>query len=167
MNFKMHRIFCGAPDDVEQERHAFHEVIGEVNECGMVSNGVLFVPVSLLPNMVNTNFFRSSVESNIEACTFFVQILDKTWGPPTRNFQWKYEMAYRLKNDADSSIQEVAVFFKGQAGKESGSFEELKLSVRENGSPCYCFENIAEFREKLRSQLSAWYTAITAQAQLS
>ena len=164
MNFKMQRIFCGAPDGLEDERRAFHEVIAEVNERTMASNGVLFVPVSLLPNMVNTLLFKSAVESNIAACSYFVQILDNTWGPPTKNFEWKYELACRLKDDPGSPLQEVAVFFKESSDQDlADSFHEFKNSLVDIGAPCHCFEDISAFREKLRSRLLAWHSGMVSQ----
>ncbi len=160
--YRMYRVFCATPGDLEPERQAFHEVIGQVNEELGMANNALFVPVSILPNLVNTLFFRGAIEENIRACTFFVQVLNGTWGPPARNFQWKYDLAHKLKVLPDSLLQDIAVFFKEHDGQDQeAAVVELKTALHQSSAPnSYYFENISTFKEQLRSQLISWYQSV-------
>src|SRR5882724_485428 len=165
MSYTTYRVFCATPADLEQEQKAFHDVIGQVNEEEAMANDLLFVPVSILPNMVDTHFFHHLIVENIQDCTFFVQILDKTWGPRTRNCEWKYELACKLKNDPASRLQDVAIFFKDRDERLiEAEILHFKASVLESPGS-YCFKNLSQFKERLRSQLSAWQRSILAQTK--
>src|ERR1035438_2083660 len=118
MTYALHRVFCSTPGDLEPERQAFHDVIGEVNEAEGMPRNVLFVPVSIVPLMVNKLFFQPAVDANVRECKFFVQVLQHTWGPPERNFESDYNLACRLKADPGSSMDGVALFFKAADGLE-------------------------------------------------
>src|SRR5271170_7786072 len=96
MTYKLHRVFCASPGDLEPEREAFHDVIGQVNEAEGMAKSILLVPVSIVPNMVNKLAFQPLVDANVQECTFFVQVLQNTWGPPEKNFEVEYNLARRL-----------------------------------------------------------------------
>jgi hypothetical protein len=149
MSFRMYRVVCATPgdseDDLERERQAFHEVLGEVNETEGMPLGILFVPVSVPPHMSNKTSFQPLVDDNVRACTFFVQVLHHTWGPPTRNFEHDYQLANACCADAQLPMEGVAVFLKAI---EPGA-AEFKGSASE-------FKSMDEFKTCLRSQLSAW-----------
>jgi hypothetical protein len=169
MAYSMYRVFCATPGNLEQERQVFHNVIAQLNENAAMPDSALLVPVSILPNMVDTLFFRSVIEENIQDCAFFVQVLDETWGPSARNFQWKYDLACKLKGDPDSLMLDVAVFFKERDERQvEDAVRELKASLHDSsGSVLYHFESIEQFKEQLRLQLSAWLRNLTASAKAS
>lgn len=152
MSYRMYRVFCATPgdseDDLERERHAFHEVLGEVNETEGMPLGILFVPVSVPPHISNKTSFQLLVDDNVRACSFFVQVLHHTWGPPTRNFEHDYQLANVCCADPQLPMEAVSVFIKATGPKVA----EFKGSASE-------FKNIEEFKASLRSQLSFWLTA--------
>ncbi len=158
MTYVLHRVFCSTPGDLEPERQAFHEAIGQVNEAEGVSKGHLFVPVSIVPNMVNKLTFQPIVEANVQACEFFVQVLQNTWGPPERNFEYEYNLACGPKADPGSLMEGVAVFFKKADGLQvDPEILQLKASMQMQEAPtAYEFASLDEFKQILRAQLSAW-----------
>jgi len=149
MSFRMYRVFCATPgdseDDLERERQAFHEVLGEVNESEGMPLGTLFVPVSVPPHITKKTSFQPVVDDNVRACTFFVQVLHHTWGPPTRNFEREYQLANECCADPQLPMEAVSLFIKAI---EPG-VAEFKGSASE-------FKTMDEFKTSLRSQLSAW-----------
>jgi len=145
MTYRLLQIFCSTPGELEEERLAFHEVVGQVNQGEGIAKGVLFAPVSILPHMANKTFFQPSVDDNVRDSKFFVQILHDTWGPPHKNFAREFEMALRSKAGS-----EIAVFLK--AGGISLSLPP-EIAISE-------FTELGAFQEQLHLQLSAWLGAI-------
>jgi hypothetical protein len=158
----MLRIFCSTPGDLEEERMVFHDVVGEVNEAVGMPKGVLLVPVSIVPKMVNKSFFQGVVEENVRACNFFVQILNDTWGPPARNFEREYGLALQLKDDPAAAMEEVAIFFKAANGPrlDSGILQFRSSAQSQRDCPTYEFASLEEYQRQLRVQLSAWLRAV-------
>ena len=158
MAYTVHRIFCATPADLEPERQAFHEVIGEVNQAEGMPRSILFAPVSIVPLMANKLFFQPVVEANIRECKFFVQVLQNSWGPATRNFEPDYNLACLLKDEPGSPMEGVAVFFKAANGLEiEPGVQQLKSSLQ-TMQECASteFANLDEFKRQLRAQLSNW-----------
>ncbi len=159
MPYQMYRVFCATPSDaeadLEAERHAFHNVVGDLNEAEAMADGVLFVPVSVLPNMTSLIVYQKSVDENVRACRFFVQVLDHTWGPATRNFEPQYQLATQC-------CAGVSLFFKAPNGRPvEPAVSQLRESLlAAQASRVIDFENLDDFKTRLRSQLSAWLQSI-------
>jgi hypothetical protein len=155
MSYRMYRVFCATPSDseadLEHERQAFYEVVGQLNEVEAMPLGILFVPVSVLPNLTNMTVFQPSVDENVRACKFFVQVLDHTWGPATRNFEHSYQLATEC-------CAGVSLLLKVPNGRQ---IEPRVASLRESHDPrATDFEGIDDFKVRLRSQLSVWLRSI-------
>ena len=155
MPFRMFRVFCATPGDsetgLEPERNAFHDVVGEVNEAEAMARGILFVPVSVLPQMMNFNVFGPSLDENVRACRFYVQVLQDSWGPPTRTFEPYYLLATQC-------CASVSIFFKGPNGRQ---VEPAVAQLKEQQNPQRGdFENLDDFKASLRTQLSAWLKTV-------
>ncbi len=155
MSYRMYRVFCATPSDaeadLENERQAFYEVVGQVNEAEAMPRGMLFVPVSVLPNLTNITVYQPSIDENVRTCTFFVQVLDHTWGPGTRNF----EPSYRL---ATQCCAGVSLLLKVPNGRQ---IEPGVAAFRESQKPpAVTFESLDDFKVHLRSQLSVWLRSI-------
>ncbi len=163
MSYTLHRVFCATPLDLEPERQAFHEVIGQVNEAEGMPRGFLFVPVSIVPLMANKLFFQALVEANIRECKFFVQVLQNTWGPPTRNFEPDYSLACRLKDDPASQMEGVAVLFKAADGLQiEPGIQQLKSSLQGRQDRASSqFASLDEYKQQLQTQLSTWLRSVT------
>jgi hypothetical protein len=156
--YTMYRVFCATPGDLEPERQAFYEVIGEVNEVEGMPRNILFVPVSIVPHMLNKLMFEPTVESNVRDCKFFVQVLQDTWGPPARNFEPEYHLARRLRTDPSFPMAGIAVFFKAPDSLPvEPKIVQLKSSVEtQEDLVSYHFASVDEYKTLLRSQLSDW-----------
>jgi hypothetical protein len=168
MTYKLHRVFCATPGNLEPERQAFHDVIGQVNEAEAMAKSILFVPVSIVPNMVNKLALQPMVEANVEWCTFFVLVLQNTWGPPGKNFEAEYNLARRLKSDPDAEMKGVSLFFKAADGLQvDPAVLQLRSSMHSRQDHAahdfasydfasYEFASMEVFKEQLRVQLTAW-----------
>jgi hypothetical protein len=159
--YTMHRVFCATPGDLEPERRAFYDVIGEVNEVEGMPRNILFVPVSIVPHMLNKLMFQPMVESNVRDCKFFVQVLQDTWGPPARNFEPEYHLACRLRADPSFPMAGIAVFFKAEDGPQvEPKIVQLKSSAKTREDlVSYHFATVDEYKTLLRSQLLNWLKA--------
>jgi hypothetical protein len=153
MPYQMHRVFCATPGDLEEERQAFYKVVAELNEQEAMPRGILFVSVSLVPNMTDKRAYQGPVAENIRACRYYIQVLEDSWGPPQRNFERDYALAMKCAGDTASPMQEVTVFFKKPLLPHRVEPEIQELKARLNAPE---FETIPEFQEQLRRQLSVW-----------
>jgi hypothetical protein len=176
MAYTLHRIFCSTPGGLEAERQAFHEVIGQVNETEGMPKSILFVPVSIVPNIVDKTAFQSTVDANVRDCKFFVQVLQNTWGPPTKNFETEFNLASRLKSDPGALMSGVSIFFKAADGleieptilrlkassqsQESQSQESQSQETQSRDCSAHEFATLDEYKQRLRMQLSAWLRAV-------
>jgi hypothetical protein len=164
MAYTMHRIFCGAPAQLEPERQTFLDVVSALNEAEAMPRGLLLVPVSIMPYVTNKRPFQSAMEANVRECRFYVQLLQDTWGPPERNFEPEYKLAAQLGGDPASLMKGVALFFKEANGLEVDPWiRELKKSAQSrNGCDAYEFTSLEQYKKQLQSQLSAWLRAVDA-----
>jgi hypothetical protein len=167
MSFRMVRIFCATPgdseDDLEAERQAFHEVVGQLNEAEEMPPGILLVPVSVLPHLANMIFFQQSIDENVYACTFFVQLLHHTWGPATRNFERVYRLATECCADPRFPMKGVSLFLKAPDGRQ---IEPGVAWLRESVSAKH-FGSLDELKTDLRSQLSVWLKDLESDAAIA
>src|SRR5580704_14903416 len=106
--FEIHDIFCSTPGNLSKELEVFHAVVGEVNEAVGMPHQALFAPLCLKTN--NLIFIAGdAAKDNIRYCSFFVQILQDSWGP-VGLFRELYDVAAAcLKEDR------IAVFVKPPA----------------------------------------------------
>jgi hypothetical protein len=152
MSFQMVRVFCATPSDaqsdLEAERHAFYDVVGEWNEAEGMPEGILFVPVSVLPSMASLIVYRQPVDENVRACTFYIQLLQHTWGPEPRNFEHHYKLATEC-------CTAVSILFKAPDPFE---VEPGVASLKESTDTD--FKTLDEFKTRLRTQLSTWFQSI-------
>jgi|SRR5882672_10303393 len=161
MSYRLLRVFCSTPGDLEDERQAFHDVMGELNESDGMPKGVLLVPISIVPKMANKTFFQGVVDENVRACRFFVQVLHNNWGPPAKNFEREYNLAWQLKADPASLMEDVALFFKVADGVEvEPVILQLRSSAQQQDCSTHEFASLEEYKQQLRAQLSAWLRAV-------
>ena len=104
--FRMHRIFCATPWDLEEERLLFHDIVGRVNETKGNSKGVLMVPITLSAAS-DKRPLAYILKQNILECTWFIALVEEDWGPKERNFQKEYEFALECKSNPALPMQEV------------------------------------------------------------
>jgi hypothetical protein len=163
MAYTMHRIFCSTPGELEAERRAFDDVVGEVNEADAMPKGILFVPLSIMPYIVNKLPYQPMVDANVRACRFFVQVLHHTWGPPTRNFESEYQLACLLMADPAEALDGIAVFFKAADSLQivEPGILQLKSSLQSQQHPqAFEYAGLDDYKLQLRAQLSDWLRSV-------
>jgi hypothetical protein len=158
MAYTLHRIFCSTPGELEAERRAFDDVVGEINQAEAMPKNFLLVPLSIAPYIVSKLPYQPVVDANVAICRFFVQVLHDTWGPPTRNFEPDYALACRLKADPAEAMEGISVFFKAADGAQiEPGILQLKSSLQsQRDRQAYEFAGLNEFKRQLRAQLSDW-----------
>jgi hypothetical protein len=157
MAYAMYRVFCATPGDVEEERQAFYKAIGEFNANHAMPRGVLFVSLSILDTVFDKRPYQSAINENIRSCRYYVQILEETWGPPTKNFERDYALALRCLEDPEMPMQEVPVFFKKPLlpNQVEAPVRELKQKLGAGE-----FSTASEFKQRLTERLAAWLESI-------
>jgi len=153
MAFRFHRVFCSTPGSLDAECRAFLDVVAQVNE-EIIGLGSLFVPVFLPVNLTNKPALQAVVDQNVEDCSFFVQVLEDTWGPPERNMEHEFQLACHCRDDAALPMKSVALFLKEPAKAE---FRALA-----GGDSAHDFATLEEFRAGLLVQLREWSQAFAA-----
>lgn len=149
--FQMHRIFCATPWELEAERMAFADVIGEFNEKAAMPRGLLYVPVSLA-NMVDKRPYQYTVDDNIRAARHYILVLSDGWGPEARNFRNDYRVAVKAMEDPASPMRSVAVLLRTEPDEPPPFAAELERA----GIVAQPYSGEAEFREKVRGLFAGW-----------
>lgn len=167
MQYAMHRIFCAAAGDLEEERSAFYQAVGEFNEAHAMPRNILFVSVSLPPYATDKRPYQAAMSENIRACRYYVQLLEDTWGPPQKNFERDYAIACKCAADPNLPMEEVAVFFKKPLlpHQVEPSVIELKQKLEaENIGPHADFDTVGEFGQQLHQLLAKWLETVAPAA---
>jgi hypothetical protein len=158
--YQMHRVFCANPWELEAERRAFYEIVGEFNEREAMRHGVLFVPVALRPGQ-DKRPYQFAVEENIRACRHFILLLSEGWGPVERNFESDYRLALQCVADKALPMRSVAVLGKRQlSGEPRPSVHDLAAGLPE---PQATFSTTTEFGECLKALLASWLESLLAE----
>ncbi len=154
MAYAMHRVFCAAPDGLEEEGRAFQDVISELNEESAMPRGMLFVPVSIVPRMKKLAPFRTLIEQNIRNASYYVQILAGTFGAPERDFAPLLEIARASLAPPNIAVLLKAVPPGTLIDPEAARF---RSELQENASLARSeFRDVSEFRARLRAVLGGW-----------
>jgi hypothetical protein len=112
MSYEMHRVFVATPLELEDERLAMHEIIAGFNQDVAMPRNVLFVTVSLPQNLVDKRVYQAAVLDNIRNARFYLQFLEDSWGPPTRNFERDFVMAQKYAAAGSHACRHTALLFK-------------------------------------------------------
>jgi len=147
--YRMRRVFCATSWELEGERRAFYDVVGQFNEIAM-ADGQLYVPVSLT-NIRDKRPYQYTIEENLAECRYFILALSDGWGPPERNFQRDYHLALQHLADPGSPMREVRLHLREPPSCPSDL-------VAGDQAPC-TFADIRDFERILRSWLADWLAA--------
>src|SRR5947209_19186036 len=104
--YRMHRVFCATAWELEGERRAFYDAIGEFNEAAAMPRGMLYVPVSLT-NVRDKRPYQYVVDENILESRHYILALSEDWGPPERNFEADYRLALASAGNATVPMRGV------------------------------------------------------------
>ena len=163
MSYTMHRIFCGAAGDLEEERQAFYKVMADFNAAQAMPRGILFVAVSLPDRTYDKRPFQAAISENIRACRYYIQVLEDTWGPPEKNFERDHAIASKCVLDPNLPMQEVAVLFKKPLlpdQVEPGVIELKRELATDNRQPHAGFDSLEEYERQLTCLLSRWLETV-------
>jgi len=157
----MHRIFCAAAGDLEKERDAFYQSMGDFNEECAMPRGILFVAVALPAATYDKRPYLGAIAENIRACRYYIQVLEDTWGPPEKNFEREYAIACQCVSDPGLPMQEVAVLFKKPLLPHQVEPGVAELKQKPGATE---FDSIEEYRRQLHGLLSAWLETVAPAA---
>jgi hypothetical protein len=146
--YRMQRIFCATPWEMEPEQTLFHHAVGKFNETEAMAKGILFVPV-IVTNFRDKRPMQGTVDDNMRQCSYVVLMLGDEWGPVERNFRWDYELATECMADPEMPMQDIAVLRKVKPGASATTAGDLPKTRA-------MFYTAAECTECLNTLFRAW-----------
>lgn len=163
MPYDMHRIFVATPLELEDERLTLHETISEFNQDVAMPCNRLIVTVSLPPHMVDKRAYQAAITDNIRAVRYYVQLLEDSWGPPTRNFERDHAIAQKYAAEGTHACKNVALMFKKPLlpHRVDADIVALKHSL---GDSLIEFDSPVELKVLFRAMLATWFQALTSAA---
>jgi hypothetical protein len=163
MSYNMHRIFCAAAGDLERERAAFYDVMGDFNAAHAMPRNVLFIAVALPDRTYDKRPFQAAVSENIRSCRYYIQVVEDTWGPPEKNFERDHAVACQCVADPGLPMQEIAVLFKKplMPHQVEPGILDLKRKLEADRDQLHAeFDSIEEYRRQLHGLLSRWLETV-------
>jgi hypothetical protein len=160
-NFKVHRILCSTPPDLEAEQTQFLDTLAQFAEEITMPDGVLF-PAATFRAPFDALAQKHAVENNIRGCDFFLQIFGEQPAEPV--YGEFVENAIQCAADPAQTMRQVAVLFK-----VAGASSEDMRSLRDALSPrctVRSFGDLGELGRVLRDVLEAWYEAVRSRAAM-
>jgi hypothetical protein len=157
MSYEMHRIFCATPFELEEERLAFHAAVSRFNESEAMPRNLLFIPVTLPPNLADKRAYHNVLLENIRDARYFVQLLEDSWGPPERNFERDYAMARQYVEIGSHKLRETVLLFKKPLlpHRVEQEIVQLKQQSQEKGSLVE-FASLEELEGILKGLMARW-----------
>jgi hypothetical protein len=157
--FRIYRILCSTPPDLEEERLAFETALAAFSEQVTFPQKVLFAGASFRPPFDATRH-RASAEANVRMVDFFVHIFSTTWRGG--EFPAFIDLAQACIAESARPMRQIAVLFKnyGGAAQEVRSYRDT-LSAR---PPCDIrdFQDPVELDRVLREIFSSWWECVQA-----
>jgi hypothetical protein len=157
----MLRVFCATAWELEGERRAFYDVIGQFNEIEAMQHGILYVPVSLT-NTPDKRPYQYTLEENIRACRHYILAVSDDWGPKERNFERDYRLALECRDDAALPMSHVTILLRNQPDGKPSPFAATLASASFTST---AFSGVGDFQEMLRGLLVAWLPADIEEGQ--
>jgi hypothetical protein len=154
MSYRLIRVFCAAPGNLEKEKQLFQDAAAECNAAEGMAAGCLFVPLSVSLKLKG----QDVVDANIRLSDYFLLVLDDTWGPPGKSFEHDYLLAEACRAGAELPMREVIVFLKDTpADRVEADLERFRRAIAESAAPRHhVFRDAAEFGLQVRALLSEW-----------
>ena len=153
--YRFHQIFCATAWELEGERRAFYDLVGEVNEADSMPRGALYVPVSLT-NVQDKRPLQYTVDENIRACSYYLLAIAGDWGSKERNFERDYRLALSCRADPSLPMRETAILLQA---RPDGAPDPFAAELAAAGFPSIPFRDTTEFNEIVRALLKQWIAA--------
>jgi hypothetical protein len=157
MPYDMHRVFLATPFELDDERSAMHDAISEFNQEQAMARNVLFVTVSLPPNMADKRAYQPVLLENIRAARYYVQLIEDSWGPPQRNFERDFVHVKQYVAEGTHKTRELTLWFKKPLlpHRVEADIVAFKQNLQEAGGLVE-FSSTAEVKGLLREKLGQW-----------
>jgi hypothetical protein len=156
--YKMLRVFCATSWELEDERQAFYDVVGSVNETEAMKLGVLYVPVSL-GNCADKRPLQHTVNENIRAVRHYLLAIDEDWGPKERSFERDYRLAMECAADPTMPMSELRILIRRQP---DGSPAPFGATLESAGFSKIDYGTVDEFKQIVSGLLCEWLSADAA-----
>ena len=144
--------FCATSWELEGERRAFYDVVGQFNETDAMPARVLYVPVSLT-NIHDKRAYQYTVEENIRDCRHYILAVSEDWGPRERNFERDYRLAVECRADPSLPLRQTAILVRNQP---DGAASPFIATLAATGFSSIAFSGIDDFQHAIRGLLTAW-----------
>lgn len=149
--YRMLRVFCATAWELEGERRAFYDVIGQFNESAAMARGILYVPVSLT-NVRDKRPYQYTIDENIRDCRHYIVALSDDWGPGERNFRKDYQLAVTCQKDPALPMEGLALLMQSSAEGPPA----LAVELEQSGVPVILFSDATDFRTRVAGLLARW-----------
>lgn len=163
-------IFIASPGGLADERKAFVDVIERVNHDHAHAAGVTFIPRGWEYASAGVGRPQELINEQVRESDYLVVLLWDKWGKPpgggkyTSGTQEEYAVAVESLKDADGSMQDIVVLFKGvnerqmaDPGDDLKKVLNFKDELEKSRLLLYStFDNIEEFRDDFRRHLHSW-----------
>jgi hypothetical protein len=157
--FRIYRILCSTPPDLDTERAAFESTLASFAERVTFPQQVLFAGASFR-EAFDADRHRGYAEDNVRMCDFFLHIFSDTW--PGAAFKAYIDLARACMADPSQPMRQVAVLFKN-----FGEADEKVRNVRDalaQGGRCELrdFRDPADLQVLLQEIFASWWDAVQA-----
>lgn len=167
-----YRIFIATPGGLEEERHAFRDVLMEYNEAED-DRGVFFKPVGWEDTLGGTGRPQGLINKDLRQCDYMVLILWDRWGSSpapggksvfTSGCEEEFHLARECLATKKHPMQEIVVLFKAvdpgklaDPGQQLQKVLEFKKTLEITKTHLFMtFDELAVFRKYLRRYLASW-----------
>jgi hypothetical protein len=157
--FRVYRILCSTPPDLEAERLAFEKSLASFAERVTFPQQVLFAGASFR-DQFDAGRHRAPVEDNVRMCDFFLHIFSDTWPGPA--FKAYIDLAQACMADPSQPMRKVAVLFTNFAGADE-KVRNFRDALAQGGK-CELrdFQDPAELQPILEEIFESWWEAVQA-----
>jgi len=149
--YRMFRVFCATAWELEGERLAFYDAIGEFNEEAL-KLGILYVPVTLT-NAPDKRPLQYTINENIRDSRHYILATDEDWGPKERNFERDYRLAVTCAADPALPMRSTTILLRTAP---EGSPSPFGSVLSQAGFPYQNFSETSDFVEIVKRLLTEW-----------
>ena len=155
--FRIYRILCSTPPDLEPEREIFESALAAFGEAVTFPQQVLFAGASFTP-LFDAQRHRAAAEANVRECDFFLHIFSETW--PGAVFQAFVDLAVASMIDPSRPLRHVVVLFKNYAQGDQ-KVREFRDTLAAGGN-CELreFQDPGELERLLGEIFASWWEAV-------
>jgi len=155
--FKIYRIVCATPPDLNAERQVFESTLADFAERVTFPEQILFAGASFREGF-DVARHRTLAESNVRMCDFFLHIFGETWPAPA--FKDFITLALECAADSSQPMRNAAVLFRNPADAD----EQVRRFRDELGLRGNCelreFKDSQELEAQLREVFAGWHAAV-------